>query len=222
MTGFATIASRIARIASRADTPNVELPPTRRLRAAFAVACLALVLGVAACGPVGGGSATGESAIGGPFHLTDQEGVRVDQRLLDGKWSLVFFGYTFCPDVCPATLTNLAAALDRLGPDAAHVRVVFITVDPQRDTPAQLREYLSSPSFPKGTIGLTGTPDQIATVARAYRVYYQKAGSGPSYSVDHSSIVYLMNPHGQFVAPVGVGASPADVARQIAAAMHAA
>lgn len=174
------------------------------------------------CGRETAPSAGGAPAVGGPFELSDQNGSRVDQRILLGHWSLVFFGYTFCPDVCPATLTNLGAALGRLGAAGARVRVVFITVDPERDTPAQLRQYLASPSFPSGMVGLTGSAAQIAQVAREYHVYYRKAATGADYSVDHTSIVYLMNPRGQFVAPIGFGKSPADVARQIGAAMRGA
>ncbi|HEY5289812.1 MAG TPA: SCO family protein [Caulobacteraceae bacterium] len=158
------------------------------------------------------------SDIGGPFHLTAQNGARVDQSILKGKWSAIYFGYTFCPDVCPTTLAALAQAQVALGAKAKAFQVVFITVDPARDTPAQLRAYLSSSSFPKGTIGLTGSAADIKTVAAAYRVYFSPHGSGPDYSVDHTSIVYLMDPEDRFVRPVTSG-SPADMAGQIAAAM---
>jgi protein SCO1/2 len=161
------------------------------------------------------------SDIGGPFHLIDQHGVARDAGLLKGKWSAVFFGYTFCPDTCPATMTALARAHDLLGPDAARFQVVFITVDPDRDTPAQMASWLSSASFPKGAIGLTGSPAQIAAAARAWKVWYRKAGSGPNYSMDHTSIVYLMDPDGRFSRPLPMTA-PADIARQIQAAEHGA
>jgi protein SCO1/2 len=174
-----------------------------------------VAVGLTACGR----PAPAPSAIGGPFALTDEDGARVDQGILTGRWSLVFFGYTFCPDVCPATLSSLAAAIDRLGGKANAVQVVFITVDPDRDTPAQLKAYLASPSFPKRLIGLTGTAADIAAVAKAYHVYYQKAGAGAGYSVDHTSVVYLMDPHGRFVRPLAFGLSPAETARQIGDAM---
>ncbi len=160
-----------------------------------------------------------EAAIGGPFHLVDQDGRPADQNLLRGKWSLVYFGYTFCPDACPATLANLANALDKLGTRARSVQVVFITVDPHRDTPAQLKAYLASPSFPRPLIGLTGTDTGIAAVARAYHVYYRRAGAGAAYSVDHTSVVYLMDTDGRFAKPIGFGEPPADVARDIGNAM---
>jgi protein SCO1/2 len=160
------------------------------------------------------------SDIGGPFQLVNQNGVRVDQRVLNGKWSAVYFGYTFCPDVCPTTLSALGGAQDDLGAKAKAFQVVFVTVDPQRDTPAQLRAYLSSPSFPKGMIGLTGTPAQIRSVAAAYRVYYRPESGGRNYIVDHSSSIYLMDPKGRFVKPVDFGA-PRSMADQILATMSA-
>jgi protein SCO1/2 len=160
-------------------------------------------------------------AVGGPFHLVDQTGAPRDERLLKGKWSAVFFGYTFCPDVCPTTLTTLAAALERMGPKAGQVQVVFVSVDPERDTPAQMKTYLASPAFPKGAIGLTGTPAQVAAAARAYRVYYKKAGDGPGYSVDHTAIIYLIDPAGRFNRPIAEGISPDETARQITEAMRA-
>jgi protein SCO1/2 len=166
--------------------------------------------------------ASAPSAIGGPFHLTSQSGTQVDERILKGKWTAVYFGYTSCPDVCPTTLTNLAQAIDTLGTRARDLQVVFITVDPERDTPSRLAAYLSITSFPKRMIGLTGSPAQIAAAASAYRVYYKKAGAGPDYSVDHTSVVYLMNPDGRFSRPLSFDVPPAGVAKQIAEAMDGA
>jgi protein SCO1/2 len=163
--------------------------------------------------------ASAPSAIGGPFHLTSQSGTQVDERILKGKWTAVYFGYTSCPDVCPTTLTNLAQAIDALGTRARDLQVVFITVDPERDTPPRLAAYLSIASFPKGVIGLTGTPGEVAAAARAYRVYYRKAGEGAAYSVDHTSVVYLMNPNGEFSRPLSTDGPPAGVANQITDAM---
>jgi protein SCO1/2 len=163
-------------------------------------------------------AAPAASDIGGPFALTDQENRPVTDRILQGKWTLVYFGYTFCPDVCPTTLAALAQAIGDLGAKAGTLQVVFITVDPGRDTPSALRRYLANPAFPRGVIGLTGSPDQIKAAAGAYRVYYAKRGAGSDYSVDHTSVVYLMDPHGRFVRPVAAG-PPADMARQIRLAM---
>jgi len=180
---------------------------------------LAAALAAALAWRVGGPSAPPPSDVGGAFHLTDQNGARVDEKILKGKWTAVFFGYTFCPDVCPTTMTTLAQAIDRMGERAKAFQVVFITVDPERDTPAQLKTYLSSPAFPRGAIGLTGAPADIAAAARAYHVYYKKAGAEAGYGVDHTSIVYLMDPKGRFVRPIAFGVSPAEVAGQITAVM---
>lgn len=167
------------------------------------------------------GSAVGASGgVGGPFQLIDQTGKPVDQSVLRGKWSAVYFGYTYCPDFCPTTLTTLGGAIDRMGPRAKDFQVVFITVDPHRDTPAQLKNYLSSAEFPRGVIGLTGTDEQVAKVAKAYGVYYQKAGTGPSYSVDHSSAIYLMDPKGRFDTVIPYGLTPDQAKDSIVQAMR--
>jgi protein SCO1/2 len=192
-----------------------------RWRAAAATA-LALVAALLIWKSLAGRPDAAPSAVGGPFHLVDQTGAAVDESLLRGKWSAVFFGYTYCPDVCPTTLANLGQATGDLGALANRFQVVFITVDPERDTPQALRTYLASPTFPKGVRGLTGSPTQIATVARAYRVYYQKVPAGGTYSMDHSAVVYLMDPRGRFVRPLDVGVAPAEVARQIRTAMSGA
>jgi protein SCO1/2 len=177
--------------------------------------CLLLAFAALAACSRGGGAA----AIGGPFQLTDQNGQPRTERLLKGKWTAVFFGYTFCPDVCPTTLQSLADAQGRLGQKASDLQVVFITVDPGRDTPQQLKTYLSSQAFPKGTIGLTGAPDQIAAAAKAYKVFYQKQGSGRDYELQHSSAIYLMDPKGRFDTVLAYDLGPAELAKQIRQAM---
>jgi protein SCO1/2 len=193
--------------------------------AATLAATLAASLVLYACGPAGGPGGTaqvqssGEALVGGPFQMVDQDGKPADQTLLKGKWSAVFFGYTYCPDVCPTTLQALALAEAKLGDKAKNLQVVFISVDPERDTPAQLKTYLSTPAFPRGAIGLTGTAAQVAATAKAYRVYYQKDGKGDAYSVAHSSIVYLMNPDGKFDRALTESQTPAEVATQIGDAM---
>ncbi len=164
-------------------------------------------------------ASSGEAAIGGPFRLVDDAGRPVDQRLLDGKWSAVFFGYTNCPDTCPATLQALNAAAQQLGATRKGFQVVFISVDPARDTPAEMKLYDSSQGYPsQGLLGLTGTPAQVATVAGEYHAFY-KAGTGPDYAVQHSAAIYLMDPHGQFVKPLDETQPPAALARQIREAM---
>jgi protein SCO1/2 len=184
------------------------------------LATVIVVLGAAAAIDFGARSSPpAPSDIGGAFRLVDQYGKPADQSRLNGKWTAVFFGYTFCPDVCPTTLTNLGEVTHDLGPKAERFQVIFVTVDPARDTPAQLKRYLSSPSFPPHVIGLTGTDAQIAGIARAYHVYYQKAGAGGDYTMDHSAIIYLMDPRGRFVKPLTFDAPPAAVAGQIVSAM---
>jgi protein SCO1/2 len=157
--------------------------------------------------------------IGGAFQLTDQTGGAVNQGLLQGKWSAVYFGYTYCPDECPTTLQMLGTVERSLGARRKDFQVVFVTVDPERDTPRQLKLYLSNAVFPPGAIGLTGTPAQIAKIADAYGVYYQKEGTGAGYSVNHSSAIYLMNPSGRFDSVIAADSSPADVRAAILKAM---
>ena len=165
---------------------------------------------------------SGEAAIGGPFHLIDAQGRPVDQNVLEGRWSAVFFGYTNCPDTCPATLQALNAAGQQLGGARRDFQVVFISVDPARDTPAQMRLYASSQGYPAGgLLGLTGTPAEVKQVADEYHAFYAKAGSGPDYAVQHSAAVYLMDPRGRFVKPLQETDPPAALAAQIRAAMKA-
>ncbi len=166
-------------------------------------------------GSSGGVSASGEAMVGGPFQLVDQTGKTVDQHLLDGKWSAVFFGYTYCPDVCPTTLQILAQAKARLGARGKDLQVVFVSIDPDRDTPAQMKGYLATPSFPQPTIGLTGSAAQVAAIAKAYRVYYAKQGTGDGYAMAHSSLVYLMNPKGKFDSILSESQTPDQFATQI-------
>lgn len=140
------------------------------------------------------------TAIGGPFTLTDGAGKTVTDRSFRGKFMLVYFGYTFCPDVCPTTLGDVGQAMDKLGAAADRLQPLFITVDPARDTSDVVRQYVAA--FSPRLQGLTGTTDQIAQVAKAYRVYYapHKTGAAPGdYTMDHSSILYVMDPAGQFV-----------------------
>src|SRR4029077_17880368 len=137
------------------------------------------------------------SAIGGPFRLVDQNGKTVTDADLKGKWSLVYFGYTHCPDACPTALNDIAIALDQLGPKREAVRSVFITVDPQRDKPAVLTAFVTSCAA--AILALSGSPEEIARAAKAYRVYYAKHPEpGGDYSMDHSSVIYVMDPEGRF------------------------
>ena len=155
---------------------------------------------VAGAGAAGGSVGSGVS-IGGPFTLTDQTGATVTDKTYDGDYKLIYFGYTFCPDACPTELAVMAQALDQMGPAGQKVQPIFITIDPDRDTVQQLKTYV--PLFDKRLVGLTGTPQQIAAVAKAYKVYYSKADQPgvdtKSYGMNHSSFVYLMDPNGKFL-----------------------
>jgi protein SCO1/2 len=154
-----------------------------------------------------------KSVIGGPFSLVTGDGKAVTDRDFRGKFMLIYFGFTFCPDVCPTSLNTMAEALDRLGAKAARVQPLFITVDPKRDDPAAVRQYAAA--FGPAMIGLTGTPAQVEAVARAYRVYFRENRTGPGandYTVDHSSMLYLMGPDGTFVAPIRAEQPPEAIA----------
>jgi protein SCO1 len=159
------------------------------------------------------------AAIGGPFHLVDQKGGAVDASVLQHKWSAVFFGYTYCPEACPTTLLALSQTEKLLGARTDDFQAVFISVDPERDTPKVMANYLSNTAFPHRTLGLTGTPQQVADVAHAYHVFYQKAGDGPGYQVNHSTITYLMSPTGDFVCVIPYGETPQAIGGQIEKAM---
>ena len=137
--------------------------------------------------------------IGGPFELVDQQGAPVTDKTFSGRYMLIYFGYGFCPDVCPTELANMAAALDALGSKSENIQPLFITVDPERDTPEFLADYVVN--FHPRLIGLTGTPEQVKTAAKAYKVYYAKAGKPgeADYLMDHTSFVYLMGPDGRFL-----------------------
>ena len=148
------------------------------------------------------------SAIGGPFSLVDQDGKTVTNTALEGKWLLVYFGYTHCPDACPTALNNIALALRDLGAKRDEVRPVFITIDPERDTPQTLKDYVTA--FDTPILALTGTAAEVARAAKNYRVYYAKhPEAGGDYSMDHTSLIYVMDPKGRFTASL-TGADPPE------------
>jgi protein SCO1/2 len=162
----------------------------------------AFLAGLVACAGVAllvaGPAVQQAAAIGGPFRLTDQNGQAMTDQDFKGHPFLVFFGYTHCPDVCPTTLFEISEMLRALGPDADRTRALFITVDPERDTPGVMKDYLSN--FDPHLEGLTGEPAQIAAVAKAYRAYYKKVPlDDGSYTMDHMAVVYLMDKDGRFV-----------------------
>ncbi|WP_420563507.1 SCO family protein [Thalassobaculum sp.] len=157
----------------------------------------------------------GQVQVGGPFTLTDQTGRQVTEETYQGTWQVVFFGYTYCPDVCPTTMATVTTALDELGPLAEKVTPIFITIDPARDTVEQLAGYHEyfHPRFAM----LTGTEEQIAKVAREFRVYYAKAedSSASDYLMDHSSISYLLDPDGNYVTHFSHGTDPQKMAETL-------
>ncbi|WP_119275137.1 SCO family protein [Taklimakanibacter deserti] len=180
------------------------MPSRQKLIFALVVLVIAAITGAGALwltgslprGPIGSGTAL----VGGPFTLTDQNGKRVTDQDFRGKYMLIFFGFTFCPDVCPSELQVMSAALDQMGSEADKIQPVFITIDPARDTPEAMKVYVSN--FHPRLIGLTGSEADIAAVAKAYRVYYAKAKGTENqtdYLMDHSTILYLMGPDGKFV-----------------------
>ena len=140
------------------------------------------------------------AGIGGPFHLVDQDGKPFSDQDMKGRPFLVFFGFTRCPDICPTTLFEISQVLRKLGPDADRTGALFITVDPERDTPAVLKDYLSN--FDPHLRGLTGDRPAIDAAIKAYRVYAKKVPlEGGDYTMDHTAVVYLMDKDGYFVAP---------------------
>ena len=196
----------LASIATRLDWFGLGSPTSQAMRNAV---------------PVPGGADLGAPiAIGGPFRLTDAEGRTVTDRDFLGKWMLVYFGYTNCPDTCPTALNDIANALDMLWPKAADIAPVFITIDPARDTPAIIGAYTAK--FDKRITGLTGTPEELAHVEKEYRVY---ASSEPHEDhgravLDHSSVIVIMNPQGRFADALNGDASPEIIAAKLRALDH--
>ena len=173
---------------------------------------LAVVLVVAR--PPGAALSSASAAIGGPFKLIDQNGRTVTDADFKGEPSLVFFGFTHCPDACPTTLLELSDVLQKLGPASSKLHVLFITVDPERDDVASIKDYLSS--FNPQVIGLTGDPTAIAAVAKEYRVYYKKVPTeAGDYTMDHTALVYLMDRNGHFVAPFNLRRTPEEAAADL-------
>jgi protein SCO1/2 len=160
---------------------------------------------------------TGKALIGGPFTLVGKDGKPVTDQAFRGKYMLVFFGYTHCPDICPAELQVIAAALDELGPKANEVIPIFITLDPARDTPKVVSDYVMN--FGPRFVGLTGSPEAIAQAAKVYRVVYskfQEEGAKPDdYSVDHSALVYFMGNNGKYITHFAYGTPAAKMAETL-------
>lgn len=163
---------------------------------------------------------TGKPLVGGPFTLTDHTGKRVTDKDFLGRYMLVFFGFTHCPDICPSGLQVMTAALDKAGPKANDVTPVFITLDSARDTPELLAKYLKS--FHPRLVGLTGSAEELAAAAKSYRVYSQKVAdekSPENYTYDHSAIFYLMGKDGAFITPIPHTTDVDELARALTAAL---
>ncbi|MBR0829126.1 SCO family protein [Bradyrhizobium manausense] len=154
------------------------------------------------------------AAIGGPFQLTDQNGKTVTEKDLKGKPTLIFFGYTHCPDVCPTSLFEISEVMRALGKDAGRVNAVFMSVDPERDTPAVMKDYLSS--FDPHLAGLSGDPAEVEKVIKSYRVYAKKIpGKEGDYTMDHTALIYLMDREGRFVSPFNLKRTPEEAATDL-------
>jgi len=157
---------------------------------------------------------TAPAAIGGPFQLVDNNGQQVTEKTLQGRPSLIFFGFTHCPDVCPTALFEMSEVMRALGPDAARVNAYFISVDPERDTVAAMKDYLSS--FDPHLKGLTGSPEAIAQVVTSYRVYAKKVPQKDGdYTMDHTALIYLMDRKGNFVKPFDLKRTPDEAAAEL-------
>jgi protein SCO1/2 len=166
-------------------------------------------------GLIGGG--LGKSApaqIGGPFQLTDQNGQTVTEKSLLGHPTIIFFGYTHCPDVCPTSLFEMSEVLRAMGKDADRVNAYFVSVDPERDTQAVMKEFLSS--FDPHLKGLTGDPAAVAKILSGYRVFAKKIPlKDGDYSMDHTALIYLMDRNGNFVSPFNLNRSPEAAAADL-------
>ena len=196
--------------------PSQPAAPKSRLQTPLALAVIGAVLLLAA-GAIWLAwepEASRTSLIGGPFSLRDGAGKTITDKTMLGKPFLVYFGYTHCPDVCPTELARISDVLTKMGGHA--IPTLFITVDPERDTPKVMADYVSS--FDGHIAGLSGTPQEIEAAERAYRVYARKgkADAGGDYPMDHSSVIYLMNKSGQFVEALNVDRPPEDVAKELA------
>jgi len=155
---------------------------------------------------------SGKALVGGPFTLVDPSGKTVTDQNFRGRYMLIFFGYTHCPDICPAELQVMAAALDQLGPKAAKVVPIFITLDPERDTPEAVGAYVKN--FGPNIVGLTGSTEAVAAAAKAYRVSFSKfqdENSGTNYTIDHSALAYLMGTDGEYITHIPYGTSVAQM-----------
>jgi len=201
----------------------------KRSTAIIAISCLLLATGIGASAllfvPDRSNTnvvSSGTALVGGPFEATNQDGKRINDKDFLGKHTLFYFGYTFCPDICPAELQVISAALSDIEGAREKFNLAFVTVDPARDTPEIMKQYVAN--FWPGTIGLSGSAEDIRKIASAYRVYYSKPdgenADQESYLMDHSSIIYLMGPDGKFVRHFPFGTSAGDIKKALIAATN--
>ena len=186
----------------------------------FTILCLGIVLivvGAWTWNPVQSAEETpgvsSHISIGGAFTLIDHNGKTVTDANFRGRYMLVYFGYTFCPDVCPTALQTITDAMDLLGAKADKVQPVFISVDPERDTPKVLKSFMEN--FHPRMIGLTGSSEQVAAVAKIYRLYYAKASDEDDYLIDHQAFIYLMGPDGKIITYFPYGIAPDAIATKV-------
>lgn len=195
---------------------------TRRIAFAAVTVLIAVAIGVYALmsSPQHGQRSFGEALVGGPFTMVNQKGETVSEKSFAGKPMLLFFGYTYCPDVCPTELQVMAEALRQLGDKASDIQPILVSIDPARDTPQVLADYVAN--FGPQLVGLTGTPDQVKAMADAYRVFYAKVENKDdpqAYLMDHSSIIYLMGADGKFLKHFTYSTDAKALAEGIAAAL---
>lgn len=194
------------------------------MRVFFSTLTFAAATALVACGPqttegeagrAGPTVTSGAAEIGGPFTLVDDTGAVVTEAEFEGQPTLVYFGFSYCPDVCPIALQKLGAAQEQMGDAAEEVQFVLVSVDPERDTPEQLAIYVTNNGFPEGLRGFTGTVEQIDAMKAAYKVYAQKVpleDSNMDYTVDHQDLIYLMGKDGQLASFFTARQTPADIA----------
>jgi len=188
----------------------------------FLILCFCLIFGSVACtdqtaqsGPV---IVSGKADIGGAFDLIDQDGNIVTDQDIIGKPQLIYFGFSYCPDVCPTALMQMGLAQSKVDPSGENFRYIFISVDPERDTPENLKLYVTSNGFPKNLIGLTGSAEQIETTKTAYKMFSQKVddpGSTAGYTIDHASLIFLMDQQGEFADVFTHSTTPDEMVKRL-------